>query len=130
MMRTRLWLKGTRDSKNAGVSVGRPSDERLREEQTARGFSDWVTHFHNNRTVHEHSDPLIGFDSVCDLSTSLRNTLIRSVQRFQLGESGEGSQLLRKAELAGDPDYFHAAKLFVAEEQQHAALLLLLLTYL
>jgi hypothetical protein len=37
---------------------------------------------------------------------------------------------LRKAAKAGDPEYLRAARLFVAEEQQHAALLLRLLGYL
>jgi hypothetical protein len=60
----------------------------------------------------------------------VRNPLIASVRRFQLGESGDGQQLLRKAATAGDPEYLCAAKFFVAEEQQHAALLLRLLGYL
>ncbi|MFC9999997.1 ferritin-like domain-containing protein [Nocardia sp. NPDC127526] len=47
----------------------------------------------------------------------------RSVQRFQVGESGDGANLLRKAERAGDPEYAAAARLFVAEEINHARLL-------
>jgi hypothetical protein len=52
---------------------------------------------------------------------AVRGPPITSVRRFQLGESGDGEQLLRKAALAGDQDHLIAAKLFVAEEQQHAA---------
>ncbi len=55
---------------------------------------------------------------------------MESVRRFQLGESGDGEQLLRKAARAGDPEYTRAAELFVAEEQQHAVLLMRLLGYL
>ncbi|MFD8913670.1 ferritin-like domain-containing protein [Streptomyces sp. NPDC059575] len=50
-----------------------------------------------------------------------------SVQRFQVGEDGDGTSLLAKADRAGDPDYARAARLFVAEEQNHARLLARLL---
>ncbi|HET9138349.1 ferritin-like domain-containing protein [Actinophytocola sp.] len=46
-----------------------------------------------------------------------------SVQRFQVGESGDGRNLIAKAEAGGDADYAAAVRLFVAEEQNHARLL-------
>jgi hypothetical protein len=70
------------------------------------------------------------FDGNRAVPEAVRPPLIASVRRFQLGESGDGQQLLRKAAQAGDPEYLRAAELFVAEEQQHAALLLHLLGYL
>ncbi|MBE8518645.1 ferritin-like domain-containing protein [Amycolatopsis sp. H6(2020)] len=45
----------------------------------------------------------------------------RSVQRFQVGEAGDGANLIAKA--AGDDVYLAAVKLFVAEEQNHARML-------
>lgn len=57
----------------------------------------------------------------------LRPEIVRSVQRFQVGESGDGANLLRKAAAAGPSDYADAARLFVAEEQNHARLLAMLL---
>ncbi|GAA1620007.1 hypothetical protein GCM10009764_49320 [Nocardia ninae] len=51
----------------------------------------------------------------------------RSVQRFQVGESGDGANLIAKAEAAGDPVYAAAVRLFVAEEVNHARMLELLL---
>jgi hypothetical protein len=57
----------------------------------------------------------------------LHPAIVRSVQRFQVGESGDGANLLRKAAEAGPSDYADAARLFVAEEQNHARLLALLL---
>ncbi|WIX78452.1 ferritin-like domain-containing protein [Amycolatopsis carbonis] len=45
--------------------------------------------------------------------------VIRSVQRFQVGESGDGANLIDKA----DPRFREAVELFVAEEQNHARLL-------
>jgi hypothetical protein len=50
-----------------------------------------------------------------------------SVQRFQVGEDGDGAHLIGKADAAGDGDYAEAVRLFVAEEQNHARLLARLL---
>jgi hypothetical protein len=52
----------------------------------------------------------------------LHPAIVRSLQRFQLGESGDGAGLVRLAE-RDDPDYAAAMRLFVAEEQEHARLL-------
>lgn len=54
--------------------------------------------------------------------------LIRSVQRFQVGEDGDGAELTAKAGRAGDPGYAEAVALFIAEEQNHARMLALLLS--
>ncbi|MFI9613328.1 ferritin-like domain-containing protein [Streptomyces sp. NPDC052023] len=50
------------------------------------------------------------------------------IQRFQVGEDGDGANLVAKADEAGDDDYAQAVRLFVAEEQNHARLLAGLLT--
>ncbi|MCY0934030.1 ferritin-like domain-containing protein [Streptomyces sp. H34-S4] len=47
--------------------------------------------------------------------------------RFQVGEDGDGSALIGKADRAGDAAYARAVRLFVAEEQNHARMLALLL---
>jgi hypothetical protein len=93
-------------------------------------FGLWVEHFEQNHAVHASTDAAIGFDGVCEILEAVRGPLIASIRRFQLGESGDGEQLLRKAAKAGDAEYLDAARLFVGEEQQHAALLLRLLGYL
>ncbi|GAA1284131.1 hypothetical protein Psi02_34100 [Planotetraspora silvatica] len=49
--------------------------------------------------------------------------LVRSLQRFQVGEDGDGGGLMGKADLAADPVYADAVRLFVAEEREHARLL-------
>jgi hypothetical protein len=93
-------------------------------------FGPWVDHFEQNKAVHAEVDAAIAFGDQCDIPASVRPPLIESIRRFQLGESGDGEQLLAKAARAGDPEYLRAAELFVAEEQQHAALLMRLLGYL
>jgi hypothetical protein len=59
-----------------------------------------------------------------ELSDEERRDIRASVQGFQLGESSEGRHLYgcarAHAEATGDPDYAHAAKLFIQEEQRHA----------
>ena len=93
-------------------------------------FGLWVEAQPADHLVHAKADAAIAFDSRCDISDAVRHPLVESIRRFQLGESGDGEQLLRKAARAGDDEYLRAAELFVAEEQQHAALLLRLLGYL
>ncbi|WIV56902.1 ferritin-like domain-containing protein [Amycolatopsis nalaikhensis] len=51
----------------------------------------------------------------------LHPDVARSVQRFQVGEAGDGANLIAKA--AGDEAYLAAVRLFVAEEQNHARML-------
>lgn len=53
----------------------------------------------------------------------LEPALVRSLQRFQVGEDGDGAHLTDKARRAGDPVYAEAVRLFVAEEREHARLL-------
>jgi hypothetical protein len=50
----------------------------------------------------------------------LRGPLIHSLQRFQIGESGEGLHLRRHAALTGDIDYVECIDLFIKEEQEHS----------
>ncbi|SDC46725.1 ferritin-like domain-containing protein [Actinokineospora iranica] len=49
--------------------------------------------------------------------------VVRSVQRFQVGEDGDGRNLIGKAEGAGDAAYAAAVRLFVQEEREHARML-------
>ena len=59
----------------------------------------------------------------------LEPALVRSLQRFQAGEDGDGASLIAKSAKAGDHDYLSAVRLFVAEEQNHARLLKNVLAY-
>ncbi|MDQ3930552.1 MAG: ferritin-like domain-containing protein, partial [Chloroflexota bacterium] len=53
----------------------------------------------------------------------LRRALAKSLQRFQIGESGDGSHLKRMAARTGDKQYAHAVEAFVREEQEHAEIM-------
>ena len=53
----------------------------------------------------------------------LREVLVPSLKKFQLGESGDGPRLRAHARASGTAAYAAAIELFVKEEQTHARLL-------
>lgn len=55
--------------------------------------------------------------------SKLPRSVVESLQKFQVGESGDGAHLIAKADSTGDTDYAHAVRLFVAEERNHARML-------
>ncbi|MFD5142024.1 ferritin-like domain-containing protein [Streptomyces sp. NPDC058401] len=86
------------------------------------GHEAWLAEFEAERERRaERGDP------DWDRGDALPPELVRSLQRFQVGEDGDGSALIGKADRAGDPVYARAVRLFVAEEQNHARMLALLL---
>ena len=66
-------------------------------------FGRWVEHFEQNKLVHEEADAAIDFSGRCQISDSVRPPLIESIRRFQLGESGDGEQLLAQGGPRGRP---------------------------
>ncbi|MET9696557.1 ferritin-like domain-containing protein [Streptomyces sp. NPDC006529] len=86
------------------------------------GYEAWVRDFEAERERRARvGDPAWGRGAVLDPA------LVRSLQRFQIGEDGDGAALTAKARRAGDAAYTEAVRLFVAEEQNHARMLALLL---
>jgi hypothetical protein len=62
-------------------------------------------------------------DPAWETGARLDPAIVRSLQRFQVGEGSDGRVLIAKAAAAGDAEYTAAIALFVAEEQNHARLL-------
>ncbi|KOG44659.1 membrane protein [Streptomyces virginiae] len=87
-----------------------------------REYESWVGDFEAERERRA----TLG-DPAWSRGAALEPALVRSLQRFQVGEDGDGSALIGKADRAGDPVYAEAVRLFVAEEQNHARMLALLL---
>jgi hypothetical protein len=85
-------------------------------------FAAWVEHFENNRAVQVAMERDIDWEAPCELPESVRAAFVRSFQRFELGENGDGARLLAKAEQAGDAIYLDALRRLVAEEQRHSEL--------
>lgn len=84
---------------------------------------------HHLATFEEHARRRAATIEAQPLGGRLHPALIRSVQRFQTGEDGDGASLIAAAAKAGDPVYLDAVRLFVAEEQSHAVRLANVLRY-
>jgi 4-hydroxy-3-methylbut-2-enyl diphosphate reductase len=124
------WLRG---SQVVGLTAGTSTlDETIDEVYSAlrripaaipSTSRQWVRHFRANAAAPAH----IPWDAPKRLSGPERDAVLRSIQIFQLGESGGGTRLLRAAEKycqrQGDRQYVKALRLFIAEEQRHAELL-------
>ncbi|WP_223885385.1 ferritin-like domain-containing protein [Nocardia colli] len=85
-------------------------------------FSRWVAEFEAKQVARAATG-----DPDWARGANLDAAVARSVQRFQVGESGDGANLIAKAEAAGDARYTAAVRLFIAEEINHARMLELLL---
>ncbi|MFG3660883.1 ferritin-like domain-containing protein [Streptomyces sp. NPDC047706] len=86
------------------------------------GFAKWTRQFEDERARRVALD-----DPDWGHRATLHPAVWAGVQRFQVGEDGDGANLVAKADEAGDDDYAQAVRLFVAEEQNHARLLARLL---
>lgn len=85
-------------------------------------FATWLAYFRANRARTAALPPVDRGAGPLRLDPRARRALARSLQRFELGESGDGAHLLSMAERAGDPTYTAALALMVAEEARHADL--------
>ncbi|MFI0817329.1 ferritin-like domain-containing protein [Streptomyces sp. NPDC021098] len=86
------------------------------------GFAKWTRRFEDERAYRDaQGDPDWG------QGATLHPAVWAGIQRFQVGEDGDGANLVDKADQAGDADYAQAVRLFIAEEQNHARLLARLL---
>lgn len=85
-------------------------------------FHDWLEHFQNNPERHRATEAEVDWDAPLTMDERTQRAFIRSFQRFELGESGDGRHLLSKAALDGDATYLAALELLVQEEQKHSAL--------
>jgi hypothetical protein len=81
----------------------------------------WLQYYQQNRL----DRPEPQWDLPLAQSPLAIRDLARSLSHFQLGESGEGTYLLRQARQAhaDDPTYREALALFIQEEKEHARLL-------
>jgi hypothetical protein len=80
---------------------------------------DWLHYFQGNMQQRMS----IPWEEEIFVTPELRKPLLRSLQRFQVGEQGEGLHLIKAATRTHDPDYQAAITLFIKEEQEHSRLL-------
>src|SRR5258707_13763799 len=86
-------------------------------------IADWLAYFRQNQLDRRG----IAWHEGIPLNPHLHGPLARSLARFQLGESSNGTRLLTAArqlpEKTGDQFYPRTIALFIAEEQEHSRLL-------
>lgn len=80
---------------------------------------NWTEYFAENRERRL----AINWQSGIALEDDRKAAFVASLQRFQVGESGEGNHLKQCAAQTGDADYCRAIELFIAEENYHAQML-------
>ena len=79
----------------------------------------WLAYFKKNR-----DDRIqVNIPNKLEVKEELHKPLIRSLQRFQIGETGDGLHLKQYAKKYGDSNYLTSVDLFVKEEQNHAQIL-------
>jgi hypothetical protein len=79
----------------------------------------WLDYFEHNRR-HRNNVP---WECAIQAPPHLILPLIQSLQKFQVGESGEGRHLRAQAAATQNPIYQAAIDLFIQEEQEHARLM-------
>jgi hypothetical protein len=87
---------------------------------------NWLKYFEHNR---DHRAPIL-WETCGSVPPKMRKPFIRSLQKFQIGESGEGRHLRKSSAANGDQPYAQAMELFIREEQRHAELMAGILTRL
>ena len=85
--------------------------------------SHWVKYFQHNLA----DEPHIPWSNEATLTPQEHAALTKSIQTFQLGESGEGKHIKACAtawiQLGGDAGYLTALTLFLREEHRHSSML-------
>lgn len=78
----------------------------------------WIQHFKSNA-----KEQRVDWNLVPVISETEIAVILSSLQAWQLGETSDGSHLLRASDIyarkIGDPDYVNAVSLFIKEEQKH-----------
>lgn len=110
----------TTDSKSPAM-VGMQAPLAIQSEADDSPFSakDWLSYFQHNKNLR----PLVHLPDLIEMEEHIRAPLIRSLQKFQIGETGEGKHLKKFAKRIGDQDYIQCIDLFIREEQAHGQVL-------
>ena len=81
---------------------------------------EWIDHFKSNSKIER-----INWQLKSSLTIIERKNILSSLQAWQLGETSDGSHLLRAskkyADKIGDGHYVKAVELFIKEEQKHGS---------
>jgi hypothetical protein len=81
--------------------------------------AQWLLYFEKNRMLRSK----FIWPATLNVVPPLRPALVSSLQRFQIGETGEGRHLRQYAASTGDRVFEVCVDMFIKEEQEHALLL-------
>ena len=90
-------------------------------------WAAWTDYFAENQATQRVLEDRIDWGLPVDLTERQQRRWVRSLQRFQVGESGDGAHLLGGLQRGGESDLLPAARAFIEEERGHARLLRVLL---
>lgn len=80
--------------------------------------NQWIAHFKENAKQQR-----VNWSLAASISGQEADTILPSLQAWQLGETSDGRHLLKAAagyaRQVNDPDYIEAVSLFIKEEQKH-----------
>lgn len=79
----------------------------------------WLKYFEENKKLRS----AVRLPEHVQISEQLRAPLLKSLQKFQIGETGEGRHLRHFAKKTRDASYIQCIDLFVKEEQSHGQML-------
>jgi len=86
----------------------------------------WLSYFEGNKN----SKAALSLPPQIELADAVKQPIIKSLQRFQIGEKGDGLHLKKYAGSTNDPVYQQCVDLFIQEENVHADILGRMLTAL
>lgn len=87
----------------------------------SRATLRWLDHFERKRK--ENPWGSIPWEEGLNVEAAARGPLIGSLQRFQIGETGDGAHLVANAAGTDSQTYLRTIRLFVEEEREHAEIL-------
>lgn len=90
-------------------------------------WAAWADYFEENTAMQDALECAIDWGEPVTMPTHRQRAWAASLQRFQVGESGDGAHLLGELARGWEDDVLPATRAFVAEERGHARLLRVLL---
>lgn len=107
------------DGKERDEIVDRNRNDNERAGKEPFNSEGWLEYFRDSQKIRS----VIRISDAIELDEAVQKPLMRSLQRFHIGETGEGHHLLKHAKRRKDSAYNKCIDLFIKEEQSHALVL-------
>lgn len=106
---------------SSSAQMLRNADSSTVSEEIDSSFNsgEWLSYFRTNKSIRT----IVNLPDEIALDLDLKKCLIKSLQKFQIGETGDGRHLKKYARRLGDEAYNECVDLFIREEQGHGRIL-------